>query len=365
MVSFSNQTANVEGVVAESIPETAEAPSQFTKDARHLFRLARDCSFDELQRNLHASTSDIIRNAVDDSMNNSDEELSLLHVVVTCSQVPVEIVETILELTSSSGENPSMATIRNHVQQTPLHLTIYIVPERTDIVRCLLRIAPETAHFRDALHLRPIDIMCQKIIMVEEVIKYSHQNRDILDQFWETVNALAQASCCSVIHNKTNNHNNINLTEQQPIVHACLMAKDFPFALTNRAIKRYGKQLRQPNSDGDLPLHVIAKLPPPPKGEEEDVEDFLEQVVSLYPAAAAQLNRQGQTPLVLAVESGRKWHSGIARLLEAHPAGIDGLRVSPSLYPVLFERLWQSGQTCTLYGIIQEEPELFIPCFQK
>ena len=122
-------------------------------------------------------------------------------------------------------------------------------------------------------------------------------------------------------------------------------------------------QLKEPNFEGDLPLHVVARLSPPPKGEEEEEDDdegdFLDRVVSLYPGAASKWNRQGQIPLMLALQSGRTWNSGIRRLLEAHPAGIDDLQLPPRLYPILFERVIHANQLSTLYGLIQAKPEIF------
>jgi hypothetical protein len=281
---------------------------QITDFQQRLLRLARLEAWEELIVSLQASSSETILFVVEESMDEeggpSDimdpEVTSLLHVVCTSANVPLLVVEMILDL---SGGPPSVATIPNHLQQTPLHITLHFIPERTDIVDCLVRAAPEGVHLRDTHeYVRPIDILYQKLIMREEVIKLvsSHSDEEEmdylygdLDDLWETAKILAQASCS----NATNHKMMCNDTPPpprppQPIVHSCLLVKDFPVALTERAMKRYWKQLRETNADGDLPLHVIARVSPPPKGEgdddEEDEEDddegdFLDRVVSLYP----------------------------------------------------------------------------------
>jgi hypothetical protein len=370
MVSWNDTTNNDsgEGDAGSSLLETtSDEPSQFTKDARPLFHLARQRLWDRLLTSLHErpTSPEMIRNAMDESV--LDEEVSsvsnLLHVVVASYTVPVSVVQTILDLSGAGPSITSMATMQNHLQQTPLHITLHCIPERTDIVDCLVRAAPETVRQRDGLRLRPIDILCQKLIMMEEVIKYSHHhqhpdddnadddNSGMLNALWDTVHVLAHASRSTTD------------TERQPIVHACLVGVDVPFALTERAMKRYSIQLQQANSDGDLPLHIIARVPPPPRGEGDDEDDyegdFFDRVVSLYPAAASHWNHQRQIPLIVAARSGRGWHSGIARLLQAHPAGIEELQLSHRLYPLVFEKLCQSRQISTVYGIIQATPELF------
>jgi hypothetical protein len=369
MVSSNEADDNIEGNVSGESQLPMSEPSQHTK----LLRLARLEAWAELIVNLQASSSETILFVVEESMDEEggpsdtmDQEVtSLLHVVCTSANVPLSVIEMILDL---SGGPPSVATIPNHLQQTPLHITLHFIPERTDIVECLVRAAPEGVHLRDTQHLRPIDILCQKLIMMEEVIKYADSSQysddeEQVDDLWKTAKILAQASCSNA-----NSHQMCDDTppRPQPIVHSCLLGKDFPFALTERAMKRYWKQLREANADGDLPLHVIARVSPPPKGEGDDDEedddegDFLDRVVTLYPQAASQGNHQGKIPLVVALESGRQWNSGIARLLEAHPPGIEDLQIPPQVYPLLFARLSKCGKTSTLYGMIQAKPELFL-----
>ena len=383
MVSFSTTEAeNQEGRASRTTQITSSEPSQYTKDARYLFRMARSNDWDGLEHNLKSSSFEVLRNAVDDAYSTAgdEESNSLLHVLVTCSDVPVTIVRTILTKSPTSPssalegstlpkeDSTSLATIQNHAKQTPLHTTLHVVPERTDIVDCLVRAAPETVRCRDVLRVRPIDILCQKIIMMEEVIKYSHHHREeekgMLNCLWETVRVLAQAACSNDGEESPSRNLMQPHEQQQPILHACLLGRDFPFALKERAMKRYRSQLKHTNANGDLPLHIISRLPPPKRVEEDDEDDFegdfLERILSLYPAAAAVCNQEGQIPLVLATKNGRRWNSGVSLLLEAHPFGVEDLQLPLQLYPMLFERLQKDGRTCTLFHLIQAKPELFM-----
>jgi hypothetical protein len=317
--------------------------SKFGKEAKNLFLFAKLGAWDDLVQNLHTCSSEIIRDSLDESAG--DEGATLLHVVLTSCKVPVAVVETILEF---AGGPPSMVTIQNSMQQTPLHTAIHCIPERTEIVECLVRVAPEIARQRDYLHLRPIDILAQKVIMTEEVIKYSHQHGEqILDDLWETAHVL-----CNLWRDQT--------LERQPIVHTCLKSFDFPFALKERALKRYETQLRQTDGGGDLPLHVIARQSPPPKGEEEeDYElDFFNRILYLYPGGASQRNNEHETPFLIAIRSGRRWNSGILRLMEAHPAAIDDLQLPRGVYAIFFARLVKAERMSILYDVINAQPQL-------
>lgn len=313
--------------------------SEYDKVAsKHLFLCAKLNAWDDLVQNLKTTSADIVRNGVDES--DIDDGVSLLHVVLTHSKIKLSIIEGILD----AGGRHQMAMLSNSLKQTPLHVTIHFIPERTEIVKCLIQAAPETIQQRDYLYLRPIDILCQKLIMMEEVNKYTHQHENSLDALWETAHLLAIASCAHTV-------------EQQPILHSCLQSFDFPFALKDRAIKRYHEQLRQIDTNGDLPLHIIARQPPPPTAD-DDEGDFLEKVLHLYPEAASKCNLQNESALLVAIQSGRRWQSGISLLLEESPSMICDLDLNRQLYPLLFEKLLKDSEWSTVYSILQAKQDL-------
>ena len=113
----------------------------------------------------------------------------------------------------------------------------------------------------------------------------------------------------------------------------------------------------EPDEVGDLPLHVIARqLPPLDGGIDEDYElDFLNRVLELCPTAAEQFNHENHTALYVAIRSGRKWHSGIRRLLEANPAAIVNLALPRALLPRLFAMI----QPSTIFGVLVAQLESF------
>ena len=161
---------------------------------------------------------------------------------------------------------------------------------------------------------------------------------------------------------------------QQPMVHACLQAVNFPMALTERAMKRYIEQLGQADAEGDLPLHILmARHAPavPPESEEGDGDMFLlllGKLVSLYPAAAKECNHQRQIPLDVAIASGRRWRTGIRQLLEVHPAGIESRGIPVRVYPLILEKMIREEQFHNMvFGILQGKPELYAhqqDCFE-
>ncbi|CAJ1906381.1 unnamed protein product [Cylindrotheca closterium] len=319
--------------------EVVQAPQNV--EARKLFHFAKMNAWDDLIGCLPSYSEDTIRHACDEAAG--DEKASLLHVVLSSDSVPVHVIRAILD---STGNPASMVSETNVLKQTPLHTAVHFIPERADIIECLVRVAPAIIGYRDHLNLRPIDILLQKIIMTEEVVKYvNNTGVALLDELWETASILARYA-----------NSKKSQPQFQPTLHSCLRIFDFPFALKERALKRYYQQLTVVDATGDLPLHVIARQTPPAEGGvDEDYElDFLNRVLTLCPAAAAQWNNEHHTPLYVAIKSGRKWSSGVRRLLDANPAAIGNVQLPRALFPYLLARLKPS----TLYGVIVAQPEL-------
>jgi hypothetical protein len=307
---------------------------------------------------------------VDGDGDGSITSTTLLHCLVAThysnSNVPETVIQAILD------KDTRLACLPNHMQQTPLHVAVQCIPDQLGIIQCLIYAAPETAQQRDGQYLRPIDVLCQTIIMKEERIKYNNthddrrrqQQQTMVNDLWECARMLAQASRLKkadpAIQTTTT-------TTIQPTVHACLHAVDFPLALIERAMKRYMEQLGQADAEGDLPLHIMARqAPPPPEEDSDDGDDdddggmlLLDELVSLYPPAAAKWNHQRQIPLDVAIASGRRWRTGIRQLLEAHPAGIESRGIPLRVYPLIFEKLIQEKQFHMVFGILQGKPELY------
>ena len=360
---------------------------------------------------------------------------NLLHVACVYPLVPLEVCETIVRI---GGPNLCRQTYTHSMLQTPLHLIVQQCPERCDLVELLVTASPKIVNQRDVQYYLPIEILCQTIIMKEERIKYTNnvqrraQLSTELESLWNCAHILANAAASLSSSTKTptplsdpivefGTSTNLKHEQQQsesppditvedphqssqrcpprlPMVHACLRATNFPFALAERAIKRYPEQLRQQDRFGDLPLHVVAGRSPPSMsaaastttattaatsrfgredddddGEEntddeeeesddeddDDEDDFLDQLITMYPEAASTWSRSGQIPLTVAINSGRRWNSGIARLLEAHPAGIEDQGLPLEYYSLVYAQVVRHNHMSILYGMLRAKPELF------
>lgn len=263
-----------------------------------------------------------------DAGENEDEpeaQTTLMHATLSSKGwIPLDVIQCIIE-TGGSG----LASVQDDDGMTPLHLATSEIPERTDIVQYLVHKAPDVVGMENQIHLRPIDLISHKIIMMEETLRYDMDSQeDVLDGMWETVHCLASASASD------------DYTLQQPLLHSCLVSNEFPFSLMRRAIKRYTNQLKISNQQGDLPLHLVVKRPPADSDAVDDVGDLFLQILREYTGAATVLNQKGLSPLAVAIENGHGWRSSVMRIsLSETPASIGTLKVPPRVLPFLLERL--------------------------
>jgi ankyrin repeat protein len=360
------------------------------KTACQLFELAQQQEWSALVTHIQSCSPWVFQQAVMDPVDGST---TLLHVLLANANNNANANDNVLLKTviqTMLQKDSRLALVHNHMQQTPLHVAVQCIPDHLDIIQCLISAAPETVQQRDCQYLRPIDITCQKIIMKEELIKYNmhttyttHDRQFVLvHHLWECARLLAQASrrCyCSCLSTTTRKEDASTSTTtdqiqaataataiatiQEPMVHACLQAVDFPLALTKRAMKRYIQQLGQADATGDLPLHIMARQAPPSHEGEGDGDDMLllllGELIASYPAAAKEWNHQRQIPLDVAIASGRTWRTGIRQLLEAHPAGIESRGISVRVYPLILEKLIQEEEFQIIFGILKGKPELY------
>lgn len=96
------------------------------------------------------------------------------------------------------------------------------------------------------------------------------------------------------------------------------------------ALERYPQQLREPQeSDGRLPLAIAADSSSPRASE------LIQLVCQAYPQAAHAIDCAGQTPLVIALASGKQWHQGVETLFEEAPESLSRRDRKTRLYPAL------------------------------
>jgi hypothetical protein len=226
------------------------------------------------------------------------------------------------------------------------------MPERSDIAAYLIEQAPQIVTQRNALQYRPIDLVSHRIMMMEEQMKYADEGlkdrcRSDLEKFWETVHFLAHASSGVDFH-----------CRQQPLVHSCLQSTGFPRSLIQRAVERYRDQLNVANAKGNLPLHLIAMNPPVTDDDDfDEADEFFLTILRRNIGAATILNNDGLSPLALAIQSGRKWGSGMIRSsLSLTPSSIGTLDLPAKILPFLLARLIQENKMGEAYGILRVAP---------
>jgi Ankyrin repeat len=263
--------------------------------------------------------------------DDAEIRTSLLHAVLQskgANKIPLDVIQCMVEMGGSK-----MVEFQDDRETTPLHLAVSETPKRIDIIRFLLRKAPEIVWKENELHLRPIDLMSHKIIMAEEGLKYEvdkEGHEDELVPMWEGVDCLVKASL---------DPDNFE-SSSMPLLHSCLISIDFPFSLMQRAIKRFPNQLEIPNQHGDLPLHLLVSRPPSEGNAIDDIGDLFSLMLQIDPEAATVLNKKGQSPLAIAIENGHNWQSKVLHeSLSRTPASIGTVAIPPKVFPYLLEQV--------------------------
>jgi hypothetical protein len=367
-----------EGAATELAESPSSDSSRIHPSAAPLFHLARDHLWDELKGRVNGTPPNVVRYAIEDT----EDCLSLMHTVISSGDVtvPVDVLRCIEERASCTGtaavadqDSPpnavaTMAALTDSSGDTPLHKTVHHMPERYDVASFLVERAPTTVLARNRMNYRPIDLLSHRIIMMEEVTKYSKKINleNELEQMWQTVLCLTHSSRPD------------SMDFQQPLVHSCLVSPGLPNSLLQRAVQRYPEQLREPNVAGDLPLHLAAKLPPPRRGSaggnsndasngaaaasaddggNNDNDDLFIFLLVRYREAASVLNHRGLSPMELAVQHGHGWESGTIRsLLDVYPAAVCHLRLPPKVLPFLLERLVRENRRKEAFAILRAVP---------
>ena len=103
-----------------------------------------------------------------------------------------------------------------------------------------------------------------------------------------------------------------------------------PPRVLHLALERYPQQLRQPDGvDGRRPLAIAAESDSP------RAPDIIKLLVKANSQAARVPDANGQTPLAIALESGKQWDEGVKTILEAAPDVLIQRDAKTNLYPAL------------------------------
>jgi hypothetical protein len=142
----------------------------------------------------------------------------------------------------------------------------------------------------------------------------------------------------------------------QNLVGACiaLHRKDVRLdpAFIRRALCLRPQDARQPDEDGNYPLHIEASIPV----EKMSLLDaprlgccngvchkrigVLRMLLDMYPEVCRKANRSGDFPISLMIQSGRQWESTFSLIVQQFPEGLHSVpTVTPSLMPRILEKL--------------------------
>jgi Ankyrin repeat len=98
-------------------------------------------------------------------------------------------------------------------------------------------------------------------------------------------------------------------------LHVSASVKDCPLPFLMLAMRAYPTQVRNPDiQTGNLPLHTVAGWDVSDPASISRKSMALSALVSEYPQATKIRNKQGKTPLSMALETGTSWDSGVRRL---------------------------------------------------
>lgn len=307
-----------------------------------IFCIAREGDWEDLIRELKQEGDNPELESLLSPKDSVNRE-NILHQVCYNASVTTLVVETVIR---SGGRE--LVSEQNDLGQTPLHVYLTCTHGGASVSVCkvLVEAKPETVRVADNEFLRPIDVLCQKIIMREERAKYLPEEQQSLEDLWDNARIIVQAFRPS-----------FSRQHSQPMVHACLeIGEDCPFALWERALKRFPDDILEPDDNGNLPLHIAASTSPPDELE----GDLLNEILNLSPKAASIRNKRKELPLDLGIRSGRTWRTGICRLLDAYPIAIDA-HIQPNEYPLILSHFASSSsQRNILYQLLLGKPDLFV-----
>lgn len=282
----------------------------------------------------------------------SDEQGTLLHLACSSSAINKSIMEELLKLAG-----PGLVLMQDPLGHTPL-VDAFSSGAPCEVVELLITTSPASVHVKDNLCLTPLDHVCERIIMREERHRYyaaSEGTNNNTDAYlYECARLMLQALGQPEEDTPPNNDG-----EKTMMMHACIQAHSYcPLALRQRIMKRYAHQLKMPDRQGNLPLHIAARTI---VDEDEDVE-VIQQVLKAYPDAIRVVNQDGNLPLDEAIRAGRTWSTGAQILFEAFPEAILGSEhypVPPANLAVVWSEIARKGSVDSLYRILHGQPELF------
>jgi hypothetical protein len=288
-------------------------------------------------------------NFVETIVQIKDPELfsNILFDLLWLINTPTSIIEFVVDISDRE-----MASQRYYTGSTPLHEAIEADANKK-VVGKLVSLYPEGVLCYDSEHQSPLDIICRKIIMQEERVKYTHDtsifnyptNSGSEDSLWECARLMLAALSGS------------NDDTFVPVLHAVVRAgPQCPESLRVRAFRKFKSQLVVADGTGNLPIHISAGIHP----IDDVADDDLLRLIEASPETVMTKNTNNHLiPLQIAERSGRTWTTGICDLIRAKPHSIESLQMSLSTYPLVLRKC----DCDIIFHILRGQPSLFASCW--
>jgi hypothetical protein len=313
---------------------------------RELFSLAQKQEWEKLICLLNSLKDGRILYSLGDNMTTTDEQGTLLHIVCSCPTVTTHVVETLLQ---KAGND--LLLVQDSLGHIPLNDAVRSGAP-LEVIQLLVTNA--SAQVKDNLCLTPLDHVCERIIMREERHRYEKRNKQEQtsdEYFWQ---------CARLILIALGNITPFQEQQECKMLHACIRAhSSCPLSLFHRILKQFAKELKLPDSRGNLPLHIAAGHV---CDEEEDVQ-VIQQVLEAHPAAIRVANQQdGHFALDKAISAGRTWSTGCQILFQAFPEAIlisQNHSVPMVHLALILSELSSKGCMDSVYKLLMAQPELF------
>eukprot|EP00816_Leptocylindrus_hargravesii_P012612 CAMPEP_0196819864 /NCGR_PEP_ID=MMETSP1362-20130617/72603_1 /TAXON_ID=163516 /ORGANISM="Leptocylindrus danicus, Strain CCMP1856" /LENGTH=416 /DNA_ID=CAMNT_0042198507 /DNA_START=298 /DNA_END=1548 /DNA_ORIENTATION=+ len=227
---------------------------------------------------------------------------------------------------------PDLAYISDNDGDTVLHWAVQDGIISADMIRILLQYCPETVFMQNLKGELPIDSLWQwfqeehfdaaQCILAgnyDESLKFEE-----VSSLWEITEVLLQVA----YHKKIIDVTLTGESEWRPL-HAASGIDVYPIFAFFLAFSLHPEGLREQDEAGRLPVHVSAST----KAHKHSIE-IIECLLIAWPDSATMKDKNGKTPLCLAIESGLTY-SAIDRLLDAAPGLLSTKDAQTNLYPFM------------------------------
>ena len=313
-------------------------PSQSLRDLTHMVAFFLRSYGPVFPEHVWRTMFAAIPSSMDTARADTDRHGGNDRVATTATTAAAETAATL------SLSAPPLSVFANEPQKSLLHraLEADLEPSLQHwMIREVLRVYPTSVSVLDEEYESPLDVLCRKIMAIEEhntdsvADRYrtsgyalSGDARRFTERYWECARLMLNSPSC----------------QDDPILHALARNSNSrcPLALRSRILRCFKHQAQQRNAYGDLPLHVAARMMSNSTNDDDDDDDddtddddnesqddnIVIDILRLCPDAAREVNGDGKLPLELAAEQPQaSWRNGMNSFVRAFPGGLWRLRV--------------------------------------